>query len=57
MQGTLRRHGLYAVRPEPEDGRPVDRATLGRVVRTFRPYRGRVVLVAIAIAFAWRNSH
>ncbi len=35
--------------PGPEDQRPVDRATVRRVVATFRPYRAKVGLVAVAI--------
>ena len=31
--------------------RPVDRATIRRVVATFRPYRGKVTLVGLAIVF------
>ena len=37
------------MRPAEEDQRPVDRATVRRVVHTFTPYRGTVGLVAIAI--------
>ena len=37
------------MRPVEEDQRPVDRATVRRVVHTFKPYRGTVGLVAIAI--------
>jgi len=37
------------VRPADEEQRPVDRATVKRVVDTFRPYRRTVGLVAIAI--------
>ena len=36
--------------PVDEDQRPVDRATVRRVIDTFRPYRRTVGLVAIAIA-------
>ncbi len=47
------RHGrFYAVGPDMADSRPIDRATLRRVIRTFVPYRGRVVLVGIAIALS-----
>ena len=38
------------MRPVDDDLRPVDRATVRRVVSTFRPYRGKVGLVAFAIA-------
>jgi ATP-binding cassette subfamily B protein len=44
-----RHRGFFAVRPVEEDQRPVDRATVRRVVHTFKPYRGTVGLVAIAI--------
>ena len=37
------------MRPVDEEQRPVDRATVKRVVDTFRPYRRTVGLVAIAI--------
>ncbi len=35
--------------PTEEDKRPIRRGTVRRVVRTFKPYRGKVVLVALAI--------
>ncbi len=38
------------MRPVDEEQRPVDRATVRRVVDTFRPYKRTVGLVAIAIA-------
>ena len=44
-----RHRGFFAVRPVDDDQRPVDRATVRRVVNTFKPYRGTVGLVAIAI--------
>jgi ATP-binding cassette, subfamily B, bacterial len=43
---------FFAVRPQPEDTRPIDRATVRRVVGTFRPYRAKVALVAVAIALS-----
>jgi ATP-binding cassette subfamily B protein len=43
------RHGFFHVTPADEDRRPVDRATVRRVVRTFRPYRGKVAWVGVAI--------
>jgi ATP-binding cassette, subfamily B, bacterial len=43
------RHGFFHVSPVDEHRRPVDRATVRRVVRTFRPYRGKVGLVGLAI--------
>jgi ATP-binding cassette subfamily B protein len=43
------RHGrLYVARPEQEV-RPISRATFRRVVATFKPYRGKVAWVAVAI--------
>jgi ATP-binding cassette subfamily B protein len=44
-----RHGGFFAVRPVDEEQRPVDRATVRRVVDTFRPYKRTVGLVAIAI--------
>jgi ATP-binding cassette subfamily B protein len=43
------RHGFFRVPPIDEDRRPVDRATVRRVVRTFTPYRRKVGLVGLAI--------
>ena len=37
------------MRPEGEEQRPVNRKTLRRVVATFRPYRAKVIIVAVAI--------
>ncbi|HWC71615.1 MAG TPA: ABC transporter ATP-binding protein [Actinomycetota bacterium] len=45
-----RHRGFFAAPPIEADQRPVDRATVRRVIDTFRPYRGTVALVAIAIA-------
>ncbi|MGZ8630387.1 MAG: ABC transporter ATP-binding protein [Actinomycetota bacterium] len=45
-----RHRGFFAVRPVDEDQRPVDRATVRRVIDTFRPYKRTVALVAVAIA-------
>ncbi len=43
------RHGsFFSVRPDQEK-RPISRTTVRRVVATFRPYRRRVTVVAIAI--------
>jgi ATP-binding cassette subfamily B protein len=42
------RHGFFRV-PLEQEHRPVDRATVRRVIRTFVPYRRKVVLVALAI--------
>jgi ATP-binding cassette, subfamily B, bacterial len=44
------RHGFFRVPPADEDRRKVDRATVRRVVATFRPYKGKVGLVGLAIA-------
>jgi ATP-binding cassette subfamily B protein len=44
------RHGFFRVSPAPEDRRPIDRATVRRVIGTFRPYKHRVGLVGLAIA-------
>ena len=38
------------MRPVDDDQRPVDRATVRRVIDTFRPYKRTVALVAVAIA-------
>src|SRR5262245_53630951 len=46
------RHGrMFGVgaRPTDDDPRPIDRATVRRVVGTFRPYRGKVTLVGLLI--------
>jgi ATP-binding cassette, subfamily B, bacterial len=43
------RHGFFRVPPADEERRPVDRATVRRVVRTFRPYKRKVGLVGLAI--------
>jgi ATP-binding cassette, subfamily B, bacterial len=37
--------------PSPDDERPIGEHTVRRVVATFRPYRGKVALVAVAIGF------
>jgi ATP-binding cassette subfamily B protein len=43
-------HSRFGGRPvRDEDKRPIDRATVRRVVATFRPYRARVTVVAVAI--------
>src|SRR5262245_61652580 len=42
-------HGnWFPVLPDP-DAPPVEKGTLKRVVRSFRPYKGKVALVALAI--------
>ena len=44
------RHGRFFAAPlSEEDKRPISRATVRRVVATFRPYRRRVGVVAVAI--------
>ena len=43
------RHGFWHVSPIDEDRRSVDRATVRRVVGTFRPYKGKVGLVGLMI--------
>ena len=43
---------FYAAAPAEEDRRPLDRVMLRRVVATFRPYRGRVTLVGLAIVIS-----
>ena len=44
-----RHRSFFAVRPEEEDQRPVDRATVRRVIDTFRPYKAKVAIVAVLI--------
>jgi ATP-binding cassette subfamily B protein len=45
----MARHGFFHVSPIDEDRRKVDRATVRRVVDTFRPYKGKVGLVGLMI--------
>ncbi len=45
-----RHRGFFAAPPLDQDRRPVDRATVRRVIDIFRPYKRTVGLVAIAIA-------
>src|SRR5262245_34124859 len=40
---------FYSVRVPDPDARKVDKATIRRVVGTFRPYRGKVTIVGLAI--------
>src|SRR5262245_56136388 len=42
-------HGRYMRVPRPEDDRPIQPHTVRRVIATFRPYRGKVSLVGLAI--------
>ena len=44
------RHGFFRVTPVDEEHRPVDRATVRRVVGTFKPYKGKVGIVGLLIA-------
>jgi ATP-binding cassette subfamily B protein len=44
----MSRHGMFAVRPEQEK-REIKPQTVRRVVSTFRPYRAKVTVVAVAI--------
>jgi ATP-binding cassette, subfamily B, bacterial len=44
------RHGFFRAPPLDEEPRNVDRATVRRVIGTFRPYRGKVGLVGVMIA-------
>jgi ATP-binding cassette subfamily B protein len=44
----MRGHGHFRPVPE-EDQRPIQKKTVRRVVATFRPYRGKVTLVGVAI--------
>ena len=43
------RHGRFYAAPSPHDDRPIQRKTVRRVVATFRPYRRKVAVVALAI--------
>ena len=45
----MRGHGRWIRVPAEEDKRPIPRKTVRRVVATFRPYRGKVALVGLAI--------
>jgi ATP-binding cassette, subfamily B, bacterial len=42
-------HGRYMRSPREEDDRPIRPQTVRRVIGTFRPYRGKVSLVGLAI--------
>jgi ATP-binding cassette, subfamily B, bacterial len=44
-----RRGGHFGFSVPEQDAKPIDRATVRRVVRTFQPYRGKVGIVACAI--------
>jgi ATP-binding cassette, subfamily B, bacterial len=43
------RHTRFYATPQDEPAKPVDRATVKRVVNTFRPYRGKVGIVGLLI--------
>ena len=44
------RHGFWHASPLDEDRRPVDRATVRRVIGTFKPYKRKVGIVGVLIA-------
>jgi ATP-binding cassette subfamily B protein len=43
------RHSRFYATPAEQPAKPVDRATVKRVVNTFRPYRGKVGIVGLLI--------
>jgi ATP-binding cassette, subfamily B, bacterial len=45
----MSRHMRFYASPADEPSKPVDRATVKRVVNTFRPYRGKVGIVGLLI--------
>src|SRR4051812_20111219 len=45
----MRAHGAFRVRPTNDDDRPIRKETVRRVVATFKPYKRKVSLVALAI--------
>jgi ATP-binding cassette subfamily B protein len=45
----MRRHGMFPPPVPDQDRRPIRRQTVRRVIATFRPYRGKVSLVGLAI--------
>jgi ATP-binding cassette subfamily B protein len=45
----MRRHGMFPRLTLDQDRRPIRRQTVRRVIATFRPYRGKVTLVGLAI--------
>jgi ATP-binding cassette subfamily B protein len=45
----MRRHGMFPAPVPDQDRRPIRRQTVRRVIGTFRPYRGKVALVGLAI--------
>src|SRR5437870_3590577 len=42
-------HMFWGAVPDPDDDRPISRQTVRRVIRSFRPYRGKVTLVGVLI--------
>ncbi len=45
----MRRHGRFPAPLPDQDRRPIRKQTVRRVIATFRPYRGKVTLVGLAI--------
>jgi ATP-binding cassette subfamily B protein len=45
----MRAHGAFRVRPTDEEDRPIRKETVRRVVATFKPYKRKVSIVALAI--------
>jgi ATP-binding cassette, subfamily B, bacterial len=46
---SMRRHGMFPATVPDQDRRPIRKQTVRRVIGTFRPYRGKVALVGLAI--------
>jgi len=46
---SMRRHGRFPAPLLDQDRRPIRKQTVRRVIATFRPYRGKVTLVGLAI--------
>jgi ATP-binding cassette subfamily B protein len=46
---SMRRHGMFPAPVPDQDRRPIRKQTVRRVIATFRPYRGKVALVGLAI--------
>jgi len=46
---SMRRHGRFPAPLPDQDRRPIRKQTVRRVIATFRPYRGKVTLVGLAI--------
>jgi len=45
----MRRHGMFPAPVPDQDRRPIRRQTVRRVIGAFRPYRGKVAWVGLAI--------